>query len=141
MLFLHNVFPLTHKHLLHQHLKSPNNFIRCLWEKKKKKRNGTAGRSTVGYTGYSCSSVMGGAERYLVHRSLIFFTDLGFGMDQIYDLMIILSKYFQRKATPGHGPSYKMLLHTATFLLKTISAPLILEAQFMVCQVHSLQYA
>lgn len=37
MLFLHNVFPLTHKHLLHQHLKSPNNFIRCLWKKKNKK--------------------------------------------------------------------------------------------------------
>lgn len=84
---------------------------------------------------------MGGAERYLVHRSLIFFTDLGFGMDQTYDLMIILPKYFQCKATPGHGHSYKMLLHTATFLLKTISAPLILEAQFMVCQVHSLQHA
>lgn len=137
MLFLHNVFPLTHKHLLHQHLKRAQIISSDVCEKK----NGTAGRSTVGYTGYSCSSVMGGAERYLVHRSLIFFTDLGFGMDQTYDLMIILPKYFQCKATTGHGHSYKMLLYTATFLLKTISAPLILEAQFMVCQVHSLQHA
>lgn len=140
MLFLHSVFPLTHKYLLHQHLKRAQIISSDVCEKNKTKY-GTAGRSTVGYKGYSCSSVMGGAERYLVHRSLIFFTDLGFGMDQTYDLMIILPKYFQCKATPGHGHSYKMLLHTAAFLLKTISAPLILEAQVMVCQVHSLQHA
>lgn len=38
MLFLHNVFPLTHKHLLHQHLKRAQIISSDVCEKKEKKK-------------------------------------------------------------------------------------------------------
>lgn len=38
---------------------------------------------------YSCSFIIDGPDRHLVRRSLIFFSDLGFGVDQADNLMII----------------------------------------------------
>lgn len=67
------------------------------WTMMKEKNIVTTVTWLLGCLAYSCNCVIGGAERHLVQWSLIFFSDLGFGMDQTCNLINCHHSIFNSK--------------------------------------------